>query len=145
MSVSKYLAGVVMALVASGGANVCLAAAGKEHKQHGHNDASSHGGHAHAPRHGGQVIEVGHQIVELVITAEGFVFHVTGEDEPVDLSGAAFKAIVQTADGVKVLPLKVDGNMLTAKWSGTLPAGSKVALSGKDGHGHSLQARFVTE
>lgn len=35
--------------------------------------------------------------------------------------------------------------MLKAELAAALPSGSKIALTGKDGHGHTLQARFVTK
>lgn len=102
------------------------------------------GGHDHGPKHGGQFVEVGaEQGVEMVTSADGITFHVTEKDKPADLTGGAFKAVVQTGADVKMYPLTVEGNTLKAKLPKALSAGAKVALTGKDGHGHTLQARFV--
>ncbi len=102
------------------------------------------GGHDHGPKHGGQFVEVGaEQGVEMVTSAEGITFHVTENDKPANLTGSSFRVVIQTGAGVKMYPLAVEGSTLKAKLPNALPAGAKVALTGKDGHGHTLQARFV--
>lgn len=104
------------------------------------------GGHDHGAKHGGQFVETeGHQGVELVTKASSVTFHITEGGKPANLNGASLKAIVQTVTGVKAYPLTVEGSMLKTKIAAPLPAGSKIVISGKDGHGHFLQARFVTK
>ncbi len=104
------------------------------------------GGHKHGAKHGGQYVEVeGHQGVELVASADSITFYITENDKPADLKGASFKAIVQTGTGIKIYPLKVEGGSLKVKLTTALPTGTKIVISGKDGHGHTLQARFVTK
>lgn len=102
------------------------------------------GGHEHGPKHGGQFVEVeGEQGIEMVTSAEVITFYVTENDEPANLTGGFFKAVVQTGSGVKMYSLTVEGNTLKAALPKALPVGAKVVLTGKDGHGHTLQARFV--
>ena len=137
---------ITLALVVSGAA---LAAGG-----HKHNDGHKHGeghdktdvGHGHGAKHGGQFMEVGgHQGVEMVIDGQSIAFHITENDKPADLNGASFKAVIQTSAGVKMYPLAVEGSTLKTKLAAALPSGAKVVITGKDGHGHTLQARFVTK
>ncbi len=96
--------------------------------------------------HGGQYVEVeGHHGVEMVSDGTAIVFHLSEDHKPMVLTGGSFKAIVQTDDGTKILPLAIDGDKLSAKLDAALPKGAKIALSGKDAHGHTIQARFVKE
>ena len=102
--------------------------------------------HDHGAAHGGQFIEVeGHHGVEMVSDATAIVFHLSEDHKPMVLTGGSFKAIVQTDDGTKILPLAIDGDKLSAKLDAGLPKGARIALSGKDAHGHTIQARFVKE
>ena len=106
--------------------------------------ASAADEHAHAAKHGGQFIEVeGHHGIEMVATSEALVFYLTEEDKPVDLTGAQFKAVVQSDDGTATIALAVEGGALSGKLKAPLPVGAKIVITGKDRHGHALQARFV--
>lgn len=117
---------------------------GKAKGEHSHSDADH--GHQHGPMHGGQFVEVqGHHGVEMVAGADALVFHLTEDGLPMKLNGTTFKAVVQSEAGTKVLPLKADGAKLSAALDAPLPSGAKVALSGKDDHGHTIQARFVKD
>jgi opacity protein-like surface antigen len=108
--------------------------------------ASAADDHAHAAKHGGQFVEVeGHHGVEMVATADALIFHVTDEDKPMDLMGAQFKAVVQTDAGTTSVALSVEGGALKGALKAPLPAGAKIVISGKDRHGHALQARFVKQ
>ncbi len=120
------------------------AMAGSKHN-HSHGAHKHHGSdHDHSAKHGGQFVEVkGHHGVEMVAGSDTLVFHLTEEGKPMDLAGASFRAVVQSAAGNKVLVLKAEGSLLSAKLDAPLPKGAKIALSGKDGHGHTIQARFV--
>ncbi len=100
--------------------------------------------HEHAAQHGGQFVEVeGEHGVELVVTPAALVFHLTDEGKPMDLSDAQFRAIVQTDSRTETIVLAVEGNVLKGALAAPLRAGAKIVISGKDRHGHPLQARFV--
>lgn len=108
--------------------------------------------HAHddskplAPQHGGQLVEdANHHSVELVLDGTSIAFHLREHAEPLDLAGSNFKAIVQTDAGTRTLDLAIDGSALRGSLDAPLPKGSRVVLTGKDGHGDAIQARFVTE
>jgi hypothetical protein len=107
-------------------------------------EAMAAGEHAHGAKHGGQFVEVeGHQGVEMVVSGDTLIFHITESDKPADLKGASVRAVIQTDSGIKTYPLSVEGSTLRTKLAAPLPNGAKIAISGKDGHGHTLQARFV--
>lgn len=96
--------------------------------------------------HGGQYIEVeGHHGVEMVAAADVLTFHLTEEHKPMDLAGAQFKAVVQMDAGTAAINLAIEGSTLKGALKTPLPAGAKIVLSGKDRHGHALQARFVKQ
>ncbi len=97
-------------------------------------------------KHGGQytVYDVHHGI-EMVATDSKLVFHMTEDLEPIDMTGGTFKVFIQADTETEALTLKPEGSMLTTELSSPLPKGAKIALSGKDADGHSLQARFVKE
>ena len=106
--------------------------------------ASAADDHAHAAKHGGQYVEVeGHHGVEMVASTDALTFHLTDDDKPMDLSGAQFKAVVQTDAGTTSVALSVEGGVLKGPLKAPLPVGAKIVISGKDRHGHALQARFV--
>ncbi len=107
-------------------------------------DASGAEKHSHGAAHGGQVIELGnHQSVEMVSKGSEVSFYISEDDKPADLHGGSFRVFVQSGAAVMTGTLVIKGNRLTAKLEKPVPAGAKVVVSGKDGHGHVLQARFV--
>ena len=100
--------------------------------------------HHHGAKHGGQFVELkGHQGVEMVVKGNAITFFVTEEDKPAHLEGGSFRVVVQAGSSVKMYPLKVDGSTLKVQLDSVLPRGAKIVITGKDGHGHTLQARFV--
>lgn len=102
--------------------------------------------HAHAAAHGGMLVEAeGHHGVELVVLPNALNVYLTDEGKPMDLTGAQFKAVVQSDAGTAIVPLAADGAMLKGPLAAPLPSGAKIVVSGKDRHGHPLQARFVTK
>lgn len=97
-------------------------------------------------KHGGQYVEYEvHHGIEMVATEAKLIFHMTEHLEPLDMKGSSFKAFIQTDAGMKVLTLQPEGSTLLTELPSPLPKGAKIALTGKDAHGHSLQARFVKE
>ena len=97
------------------------------------------------PQHGGILIEVDHHAVEMVLKPESITFHVTEHGEPIDVTGASFKAVVQTPAGTSMLELKAEATTLSSALDAPLPTGTKIALTGKDKAGDVIQARFVTK
>lgn len=120
---------------------VMLAIAALSGASHAHED-----GVKGAAKHGGQyLMDEMHHGVEMVADADRITFYMTEHLEPADMTGGSFKAIVQTGEGTKIVPLAIDADKLSAALDAALPKGAKVALSGKDGHGHTIQARFVKD
>ena len=58
---------------------------------------------------------------------------------------AAYKAIIQTATGTKMVALKSEGATLEATLNSPLVKGDKLVVTGKDSHGDTIQARFVKD
>lgn len=116
--------------------------AGDQHKHDDHKH--SHSKHDHGPKHGGQYVEVkGHHGVEMIAGSDVLVFHLSEDGKPMDLAGSSFRAVVQSKAGNKILSLTIKGTSLSAALDAPLPKGAKIALTGKDSHGHTIQARFV--
>jgi len=113
---------------------------------HSHDDhKSSKSGHDnHGPAHGGQFFEdANHHGIEMVLKDQEILFYMTVDGKPLDMTGAKFKAIIQTEAGTKIHNLISEGSTLKAKLEAPLSKGSKVVVTGKDSHGDVLQARFV--
>ena len=111
----------------------------EDHSGHGHKEE-----HGHHAKHGGQLIELGdHQAVEMVVRGTEISFYVSEDDKPADLDGGTFRLFVQNGSDVMSSTLTIKGNRLIAKLAKPVTSGAKVVLTGKDGHGHVLQARFV--
>lgn len=140
------LAATVLALSAT------LAHAGDRH-EHGHShtkkDAHDHGKKDkanHGALHGGQYVEGdNHHGIEMVATGNSLTFHVSAHHQPLDLAGSNFKVVVQTEAGTTMLPLSIEGSALKTVLSSALPKGAKVVVTGKDGKGKTIQARFLKE
>lgn len=98
-----------------------------------------------SPKHGGELFEFEHHAVEMVLAGADLSFYVSEHGEEVDVTGAAFKAVVQTPAGTKAIDLKAEGSTLSAKLDAAPPAGSKIAVTGKDKGGDLIQARFVVK
>lgn len=97
-------------------------------------------------QHGGLYVEYEqHYGIELVQEGAKLIFHMTMHLEPRDMSGSAFQVIVLSDGKAISLTATPAGNTVTAELKAPLAAGSKVVLSGKDGDGDPLQARFVIE
>ena len=81
----------------------------------------------------------------MVLKDQEILFYMTVDGKPLDMTGAKFKAIIQTEAGTKIYNLISEGSTLKAKLEASLSKGSKVVVTGKDSHGDVLQARFVKE
>ena len=105
-------------------------------------DATASGDkHAHAPKHGGVVVEVNHLDVELVAQADVLRIHLRDHDKPLKLAGATAK-LTLLAGGVKTeVTLAPVGDVLEAKGSfntAGATAAALITLPGKP----PLTARF---
>lgn len=131
---------------------IALAEDKHDHK-HGHSDhdqdkhkSSKSGQDNHGPAHGGQFFEdANHHGIEMVLKDQEILFYMTVDGKPLDMTGAKFKAIIQTEAGTKIYNLISEGSTLKAKLDAPLSKGSKVVVTGKDSHGDVLQARFVKD
>ncbi|GJL98738.1 MAG: hypothetical protein ACRBBJ_11905 [Rhodomicrobiaceae bacterium] len=116
-----------------------------EHDQDKHKSSKS-GHDDHGPAHGGQFFEdAKHHGIEMVLKDQEILFYMTVDGKPLDMTGAKFKAIIQTEAGTKIHNLISEGSTLKAKLETALSKGSKVVVTGKDSHGDVLQARFVKD
>lgn len=105
-------------------------------------DATASGDkHAHAPKHGGVVVEVNHLDVELVALADTLRIHLRDHDKPLKLAGATAK-LTLLVDGVKTeVTLAPVGEVLEARGSfktAGMTAVALITLPGKP----PLTARF---
>ncbi|MBU2582143.1 MAG: hypothetical protein KJ622_10530 [Alphaproteobacteria bacterium] len=132
------------------GLSAPLVFAGDRH-EHGH---EKHEGHDrgkeetanHGALHGGQYFEDDqHHGVEMVVTGNAIVFHVTEHHDPLDLTGSNFTAVLQTEAGTTMLPLSIERSTIKADLGSPLPKGARIVLTGKDGNGDTIQARFVKQ
>lgn len=142
----KLLDAVGAVLVASG-LTFALGVSNESIAADKHGDHSEHGlkgEHGHHAKHGGQLIELGsHQAVEMVVRGTEVSFYVSEDDQPADLDGGTFRLFVQNGSDVMSSSLTIKGDRLIAKLAKDVPSGAKVVVTGKDAHGHVLQARFV--
>ena len=109
--------------------------------------AQNKDGHdGHGAAHGGQFVEdANHHGVEMVAKDNEIIFHMTVEGKPFDVTGAKFKAIIQTGTGTKMVALKSEGATLKVTLKTPLAKGDKLVVTGKDSHGDAIQARFVKD
>lgn len=126
---------------------IALAEDKHDHKHDQDKHKSSKSGHDnHGPTHGGQFFEdANHHGIEMVLKDQEILFYMTVDGKPLDMTGAKFKAIIQTEAGTKIYNLISEGSTLKAKLDAPLSRGSKVVVTGKDSHGDVLQARFVKD
>ena len=97
--------------------------------------------HAHAPKHGGIVVEVNHLDVELVAQADVLRLHLRDHDKPLKLAGATGK-LTLLVDGVKTeVTLAPAGDVLEARGSFKTAGATAVALITLPGK-PPLTARF---
>lgn len=97
--------------------------------------------HAHAPKHGGVVVETNHLDVELVARADALRIYLRDHDKPLALAGASAKLTLLT-DGVKTeVALAPAGDALEAKGTFKTAGATAVALITLPGK-PPLTARF---
>jgi hypothetical protein len=100
---------------------------------------------AAAPKHGGQTAVVaGHHDAELVLKPDALVLYLSNHGKPLVPADDAIKATIQDGGKTTVLPLKVEGDHVTAKLDAPLNKGAIILLAGKVG-GHGMSARFVAK
>jgi ABC-type transport system involved in cytochrome bd biosynthesis fused ATPase/permease subunit len=85
----------------------------------------------------------GHE-TELIVSPAEMTVYILDEGKVHSTKGSNLKAVVQ--DGGKVTPIELkdaDGKKLIGKLAAPLPKGAIVVLTGKDGEGHAVSARYV--
>lgn len=141
---TTFIPALLAALVLATSADVAITddKHGHQHEHKHHHDEAKDGDHG--PKHGGQFVEdPNHHGIELVASEKGLVFHITEHHEPVDLTGSEFKVVIQAEGGTGIQVPTIDGTTLKVDLENVLAKGTKVVLTGKDGHGDTIQARFV--
>ena len=96
---------------------------------------------------GGQVVDDAGHHIEFTTKGDQIALYLSDNtDKPLSSAKATGRVIVQ--DGAKQATAElaaVEPNILTAKISGPLPAGAKLAVTIKLGDGHDVKARFVAK
>jgi hypothetical protein len=84
-----------------------------------------------------------HQL-ELVVSPTELAVYVLDAGKPHESKGTTLRAVIQDAGKKTTLTLTDrKGEKLVAKLPAPLAKGAIVVITGKDDHGHALNARFV--
>lgn len=81
--------------------------------------------------------------VELVASPTAITVYVLDHGKVESPKGVTVRAVVQDGAKTETVPLTVEGDKLVGKLNAPLGKGARVVISGKDGHGHTVQGRFV--
>jgi hypothetical protein len=85
----------------------------------------------------------GHE-VELIVSPTELTVFLIDDGKPHSTKGANVKAVVQDAGKATTIELKdMDNKKLVGTLAAPLGKGAIVVVTGKDGHGHSISARYV--
>jgi ABC-type transport system involved in cytochrome bd biosynthesis fused ATPase/permease subunit len=106
--------------------------------------ASSTSAQQKAGPNGGMIAgKDGHE-TELVVSATELTVYILDDGKPHSTKGSNLKAVVQDAGKATPVELKDDdGKKLVGKLAAPLAKGAIVVLTGKDGEGHAISARYV--
>jgi cytochrome c-type biogenesis protein CcmE len=93
---------------------------------------------------GGLVGGTGSHKTELVVSPTELTVYLLEDGKPHETKGTTMRAVIQQAGKTTTLNLAdQDGKKLVAKLPAPLEKGAIVVLTGKDDHGHRLNARYV--
>jgi hypothetical protein len=93
---------------------------------------------------GGLVGGSGDHQIELVVSPTELTVYVLDDGKPHESKGTSLRAVIQQGSKKTTLTLTDQkGEKLVAKLAAPLEKGAIVVLTGKDDHGHALNARFV--
>ena len=95
---------------------------------------------------GGVVLGTGSHKMELVVSPTELTVYLLEDDKPHESKGTTMRAVIQQAGKKSTLTFTdVKGEKLVAKLPAPLEKGAIVVLTGKDDHGHQLNARHVVK
>lgn len=93
---------------------------------------------------GGLVAGSSDHQVELVIAPAEITVYLLDDGKVTPVQGANVRAVVQEGGRTTTVALAVAGaNRLTGRLQAPLASGARLVVSGRDGHNHSVSARFV--
>jgi hypothetical protein len=93
---------------------------------------------------GGLVGGSGDHQVELVASPTELAVYLLDDGKPSPVQGSTIRAVVQDGGRTINVALAVSApTRLTGRLEAPLAKGARVVISGRDGHGHSVSARFV--
>jgi hypothetical protein len=93
---------------------------------------------------GGMVAGSADHQVELVIAPTEISVYLLDDGKVATVQGANLRAVVQDAGRTTNVALAAGGpNRLTGRLEAPLAKGARIVISGRDGHNHSVSARFV--
>ena len=95
--------------------------------------------------HGGILGGDRHHGVELVLNGTSITFYLLDDGKVESAKGSSLRAVIQEGSKNVTIPLAVEGEKVVAKLEAPLPKGARVVVTGKNGHGHTVQARFTVE
>lgn len=87
----------------------------------------------------------GHE-TELVLSPSEITVYLIDDGKAESTKGAAIRAVIQAGGATTTVQLvDTQGKKLIGKLSAPLAKGAVVVISGKDGHGHAVNARYVID
>jgi hypothetical protein len=93
---------------------------------------------------GGLVAGAGHHKTELIISPTDLAVYLLEDGKPHGSKGVTMRAVIQQGGKTTTLNLAdLDGKKLGTKLSAPIEKGAIIVLTGKDDHGHQLNARYV--
>lgn len=93
---------------------------------------------------GGMVAGSADHQVELVVAPSEISVYLLDDGKVTSVQGANVRAVVQDAGRTINVALSASGpNRLAGRLEAPLAKGARVVISGRDGHNHSVSARFV--
>lgn len=93
---------------------------------------------------GGMVAGSADHQVELVVAPTEISIYLLDDGKVTAVQGANVRAVVQDAGRTITVALAANGpNRLAGRLEAPLTKGARVVISGRDGHNHSVSARFV--
>jgi len=93
---------------------------------------------------GGMVAGSADHQVELVVAPTEISVYLLDDGKVTPVQGASVRAVVQDAGRTINVALAANGpNRLTGRLEAPLAKGARIVISGRDGHNHSVSARFV--
>jgi hypothetical protein len=93
--------------------------------------------------HGGMVAKAADHELELVVSPTELTVYILEGGKAHETDGTTMRAVIQQAGKTTTLSLADRKEKFVAKLPAPLSKGAVVVLTGKDHHGHGLNARYV--